>query len=139
MNRPSIKLMHIEDDPVWRRIVAHHLSSIKEYQFDVHPAESEDAAIHEFEGGGVEFVILDYTLKGGDGLGCVKKLRRRDGLVPIIAVSGLATPDIAAEMLRFGADDFISKQDLSGELLARSVRGALARALAGLRRTEELE
>jgi DNA-binding response OmpR family regulator len=139
MTCPTIKLLHVEDDPAQRRFVAHHLASIGEYRFDVHPAESEDAAMDEFEGGGVEFVILDYHLTGGNGLSCLEKLRRRDEIVPIIAISGLATPEIAAELLRGGADDFISKKELSGEVLARSVRGALARAVAWRRRTQKRE
>ena len=54
--------------------------------------------------------------------------------MPIIAISGVATPEIAAELLQVGADDFISKKDLSGDVLARSVREALARADAWRRR-----
>jgi DNA-binding response OmpR family regulator len=139
MTCTTIKLLHVEDDPVQRLFVAHHLSSISEYQFNVIPVETEDAAIASFDRGGIEFVILDYHLMAGNGMSCLEKLRRRDSIVPIIAISGLATSEIATELLRIGADDFISKKDLSGEVLARSVREALARTMACHRQTQKRE
>ena len=130
----TIRLLHVEDDLAQRRFVSHHLASMGEYRFDILSAEGEDAALVEFNGGGVDFVILDYHLTQGNGLSCLQKLRGSDRIVPIITVSGVATPEIAAELLQVGADDFISKKDLSNEVLARSVRGALARADAWRRR-----
>jgi len=134
-----IKLLHVEDDQAQHRFVTHHLASIGEYRFDILSAESEDAALVEFSGGGVDFIILDYHLMQGNGLSCLEELRRRDRIVPIIAVSGVATPEIAAELLQVGADDFISKKDLSNDVLARSVRDALARADAWRQRTKGRE
>ncbi len=131
----TIRLLHVEDDLAQRRFVSHHLASIGEYHFDILTAEGEEAALHEFNGGGVDFVILDYHLTQGNGLSCLQKLRGRDRIVPIITVSGVATPEIAAELLQVGADDFISKKDLSNDVLARSVRDALARADAWRQRT----
>ncbi len=134
MSARIIRLLHVEDDLAQHRFVAHHLASIGEYRFDILRAESEDAALDEFDDGGLDFVILDYHLTAGNGLSCLERLRRRDRILPIIAVSGVATPEIAAELLQVGADDFISKKDLSDDVLARSVRGALARADAWRRR-----
>jgi DNA-binding response OmpR family regulator len=108
--------------------MAHHLATLSEFTFDIHCADSERVAVEEFDHGGAEFVILDYHLAQGNGLNCLRALRARDPIVPIIAVSGVATPEIAADLLQAGADDYIGKQDLSSGLLARSVRDALTRA-----------
>ena len=61
----------------------------------------------------------------GDGLHCLKELRRRDAKVPIIAISGAASAKIARELVECGADDYLNKSDLSGRLLAKSVREVL--------------
>lgn len=128
MSARTIRLLHVEDSPVERRFMAHHLSGMRDFAFDIRFAESEEAAVSEFEGGGIGCVILDYNLAEGNGLSCLRRIRERDQIVPIIAVSGQATPEVAAELLEAGADDYITKQDLSANLIAESLRMALVRA-----------
>ena len=57
----------------------------------------------------------------------MKELRRRDSNVPVITVSGTASPQIARELIECGADDYLDKKDLASDILARSVREVLAR------------
>jgi DNA-binding response OmpR family regulator len=124
----SIKILHIEDEEAQRREIAHHLQAMDEFQFEILYADSEEAALDVFRSGEVESVILDYRLREGDGLHCLEKLRQRDQVVPIIAVSGVASAEVADNLVQAGADDYICKQDLTSELLARSVRDSLGRA-----------
>src|SRR5262245_53291706 len=95
-----------------RRILAEQFAAVKERTFAISCVAGEDEAIHEFSRSGADCIILDYHLSQGDGLSCLRKLRRLDPMVPIVAVSGEATPEIAAELLRVGADDYISKTEL---------------------------
>src|SRR5205823_935513 len=113
-----------------RRILAQQFAAVKEYSFAITCVASEDEAIREFRQGGIDCVVLDYHLSQGDGLSCLRKLRQLDPIVPIVAVSGEVTPEIAAELLRVGADDYISKSDLLSGAVPRSVCAALARAEA---------
>jgi CheY-like chemotaxis protein len=122
------KLLHVEDSMLPRRILAEQLAAVQEYSFAITCVATEDEAVREFRQGGVDGVILDYHLAQGDGLSCLRKLRQLDPIVPIIAASGEATPDIAAELLRVGADDYISKADLLSGAITRSLCAALARA-----------
>lgn len=124
----TVRLLHVEDDLAQRRFMAHHLAAMGEFDFDIRCVASESAAVGEFDAARPDFVIVDYFLTEGDGLSCLQSLRARDSIVPIVAVSGVATPEIAAELLLAGADDYIGKQDLSRDVLARAVREALARA-----------
>lgn len=128
MSARTIKLLHVEDDLMQQRVVAHHLRSLSDFTFTITTADSEDGALGEFERLQPELVILDYHLAQGNGLSCLRQLRQRDRIVPIVAISGKATPEIAAELLRVGADDYLNKQDLTAEVLTGSVRAALLRA-----------
>jgi DNA-binding response OmpR family regulator len=128
MPQRTIKLLHIEDDLIQQRMMAHHLASLADFKFAITTADSEDGAVAEFERLQPELVILDYHLSQGNGLSCLRKLRQQDRIVPIVAVSGKATPEIAAELLRVGADDYLNKQELTAEIMAGSVRAALLRA-----------
>lgn len=128
MTARTVRLLHVEDDEIQQRLAARHLQNLADMRFAITCVDSEDAAVAEFDKGGHDFVLLDYHLSQGNGLSCLRKLRHKDRIVPIVALSGAATPEIAAELLRVGADDYLSKQDLTTEALGKSVREALTRA-----------
>jgi hypothetical protein len=44
-----------------------------------------------------------------------------------VVISGVAQPHVAAELIEAGADDFLSKENLSGQTLVRSLSEAVAR------------
>ena len=81
-------------------------------------------ALEKFGTAGHDVVVLDPS-REGDGLSCLRQIRSRHATVPIIAVSGAASPT-SAQLLRDGADDYISKDELRSEVLAGSLRVALA-------------
>ena len=92
-----------------------------------------------------DVVLSDYhlpTLNGSHALAAVRKLA---GDTPFILVSGTIGEDLAAEVMRGGANDYILKDKLQrlGAAVAREVRSAEDRrrqreAEAALHRTEEL-
>ncbi len=128
MSKQTIRLLHVEDDQIQRLLLEHHLAVMDDFEFDIHVADSESAALDLFDGGGTEFVILDYQLRHGNGLNCLKELRRRDPIVPVVAISGVATAEIASDLLQAGADDYLNKAELTSSRLARVVREAVIRA-----------
>ena len=130
MDRISILLLHVEDDRIQQALVAHQLAALTDYRFETTVATSEDEALALFAGGGFELVIMDYQLIRGNGLSCLHHIREIDPIVPIIAVSAVATDDVAADLISAGADDYLAKQTLDSKTLGQSVRNVLTRAQA---------
>jgi CheY-like chemotaxis protein len=128
MSARTVQLLHVEDDKLQQVLMAKLLGSLTEYAFTITCAKSEDEAITVFQRGETECVILDYQLSQGNGLSCLRRLRQLDAIVPIVTVSGMATADIAADLLGAGADDYIEKKALGAETLSQSLRQALVRA-----------
>ena len=128
MSIRSIKILHVENERLPREIVAHYLGTIEELLCQIVAAESEEEALQRFAEGGFDLVLLDYQLDAGNGLSCLKRIRQRDGIVPVIAISGHADSAIAAELLHYGADLFLDKKKLSTTVLADAVRASLRRA-----------
>jgi CheY-like chemotaxis protein len=123
----TVRVLHVEDNEDQQHLIAAHLAQLPDFAFQVTAVASEDDAVRRFPSG-FGLVILDYQLENGDGLSCVRRLRMQDPIVPIIAVAGSAVPETAAALLKAGADDFISKRELSTENLGQSLRSALVRS-----------
>jgi DNA-binding response OmpR family regulator len=127
MSRRTIKLLHVEDDPLQQRVLAHHLKLLAEFAFEITSVDGEERALEAFRGGKFDLVVLDYQLAQGDGLHLLQRLRQDDPIVPIFAISGVATSEVAAALVGAGADDYFDKRDLLSSELAKRVRTALLR------------
>ncbi|MEG3876524.1 response regulator [Microcoleus sp. herbarium7] len=70
-------------------------------------------------------VFLDYGLPDGDGLTLVQDVRRSGLKVPLIVLTGQGDEQIAVELMKAGASDYITKGKMSPESLSRSLYNAL--------------
>ncbi|MEG4418819.1 response regulator [Microcoleus sp. LAD1_D5] len=70
-------------------------------------------------------VFLDYGLPDGDGLSLVKNLREAGLKVPLIVLTGQGDEQIAVELMKAGASDYIAKNKLSPDSLSRSLYNAM--------------
>lgn len=132
----TIRVLHVEDDPMQRALTRHLLTRLAEFNCEITGVEGEANAVLEFREHPHDLVLIDFQLAEGNGLSCVRNIRALSPHVPILAVSGEATPTIAAELLRDGADDYIDKRELNGDDFASRVRMAVARADAFRRRSK---
>lgn len=85
-----------------------------------------------------DLAVIDHRLGGEDGLDLVRQLRGAGLETPILMLSEAHGEEVAVEMLRAGATDYLAKARLDAESLRRSVRYALDLSRqARLRRTTE--
>ncbi len=124
----TVRMLHVEDDPIQHRLLQLRLRSIPDLKFDTTWVTREDEAVAAFEPGRFDLVILDYMLAQGNGLHLLREFRTRDRVVPIVALSGAATAAVAAELIREGADDYFDKSDPQPERFVQSLRTCLTRA-----------
>lgn len=118
----TIRVLIVEDEPA----LLHILEATLDYGgFESVVARTGHAAIELFEAGGIAAVLLDMGLPDLSGGELLKSLRRMSNL-PIIVVSGHDSERDRIDALDLGADDFVPKPFLPGELLAR-IRAALRR------------
>jgi CheY-like chemotaxis protein len=124
----TVRLLHVEDDAMQQRVVAHHLKALSEFAFAITPVVSEELAMDCFHKAIIDLVLLDYQLAQGDGLHLLGRLRAADPILPIIAISGVATSEVMTQLVQAGADDYFNKAGLCSADLGMSIRSCLRRA-----------
>jgi len=72
-----------------------------------------------------DLILLDIRMPEMDGLETLERIRKVDGQVPVVMMTGFGTVDSAVAAMKLGARDFITKPVKLGELL-RVVEDALA-------------
>lgn len=80
----------------------------------------------------VACVVLDLGLPDADGLAALHRLREAAPATPMLVLTGLSDTARGLEAVAAGAQDYLVKGRVDGELLARSIRYAVERQRAEL-------
>ena len=118
-------ILIVEDEPA---LLAMLSAAVAFGGYSSQSVSSGQEALDALATGRFDVVLLDLGLPDGDGGQLLPAIRKTSN-VPIIVVSGRGTERDKIEALDLGADDFVAKPFLPGELLAR-IRAALRRSQA---------
>jgi two-component system cell cycle sensor histidine kinase/response regulator CckA len=126
VTRP-ITVLLVEDNPGDARLIVEMLKDVHADTFDVIHADRIESALERLSHAAVDVVLLDLGLPDGQGLETFERVRRGAGSEPIIVISGLDDEQVALEAVRAGAQDYLVKGRIEGQLLARVIRYAIER------------
>lgn len=81
---------------------------------------------------GWDAVVMDYRLPDADGIETLERIRALCPAMPVVVLSGALPEDVAIELLKLGATDYVAKQSLPRLVpvlvrVAREVRAARTR------------
>jgi len=95
-------------------------------RFEVLEADSVQSGIDIARSGNMDCIILDHDLPDGSGIGFLATLRSDPVLkdAAIVMVTGRGDEETAAEALRLGASDYMTKSKVSGASISRCVLNA---------------
>ncbi len=117
----------VEDDPDQARVIKELVASATLGAFSMETAGKLDAALTRLRRNDIKAVLLDLSLPDSQGLATVESVRQHAPDLPIIVLTGLEDELIGVEAVKRGAQDYISKNQASGELLVRTLRYAIER------------
>lgn len=122
----SQKILVIEDEPTLARLLSYNLSQ-DGYETKVvdHGSEGLQTAIQQT----FDLIILDIMLPGLNGFEILSKLRQKGNKTPVIILTARNAEEEVVQGLKYGADDYITKQFGVAELLAR-VSAVLRRTMS---------
>lgn len=109
-------ILLVEDDPQITNLLALHLH---EPFYRVTACGQGAEALEKLAGSLFHLVILDIMLPDLNGVEICRRIRERDGRMPILMLSSLAEETDKVTALELGADDYLTKPFGIFELMAR--------------------
>jgi PAS domain S-box-containing protein len=131
-----LRILSIEDDPNDTDLIQRLLET-ENIVCEVTRVDTEAAMLDRVSQGNIDLILADYMLPSFEGISALKLAMTACPDVPFIFVSGTLGEEVATEVLKMGATDYILKTRLSR--LVPSVFRALreARERAERKRTDE--
>ncbi|MEQ8224880.1 MAG: response regulator [Candidatus Eremiobacterota bacterium] len=102
-------------------------------------ADNIDEGIQIISQGEIDIILMDLTLSKPLELEKFKKIYNTNQNIPVVILTGLYDKDTAIKALSIGAQDYLPPQNLSSELLCRTIRYALERNRIRLQLREALD
>jgi PAS domain S-box-containing protein len=121
----TIKILHLEDDPDDSELILTELKSLAS-KIDFIRVDSEKDFRLQLEMNQFDIILADYNLPTFDGVSALKICSENYPEIPFIIVSGTLGEEIAVKMLKYGASDYLLKQNL--KRLATAVNHSLEEA-----------
>lgn len=106
MDEPAQKLLIVDDDAVFARVLARALSS---RGFEVETADDADSAYAAARRMQPRFCVLDLKLGEHNGLRLIPELKALAPEMRILLLTGYASIATAVEAIKRGAHDYLSK------------------------------
>lgn len=131
------KVLLIEDHPGDVRLVEELLHEGFDETVAVTHAVTLDEGLRQLATDpSFDLILLDLSLPDSQGIGTFERVHKAVPSLPVVIFTGSRDAHLTAELLRRGAQDYLNKNDLTGALMAHTVRHALLRWHAELKRQE---
>ena len=125
-----IRLLLVEDGAADALLLQYMLAEVSEESFQVTHVELMADAVGRLAGESFDAILLDLSLPDSRGLGTVEQINAAAPHLPIVVMTGLDDKETGMEAVRQGAQDFLTKGQVGGRLLARAIRYAMERKQA---------
>ena len=127
-----LHILIVEDNPADVDLMRDALPETGPIRFHSESVPRLSEALARLATGGIDLILTDLGLPDSQGLATFRKLRQAAPDLAIIVLTRNDDEEMAVAAVREGAQDFLVKEQISGNLLVRAVRYAIER-----KRTEE--
>lgn len=127
MSTEFTKVLLVEDSLGDARLIFEGLTEAFPDQFEITHVRRLSEALEWLWEESCDVVLLDLGLPDSHGLATINLLRAQAPAVPLVVLTGFQDEATAVEALKEGAQDYLVKGAVDSKLLARSMRGAIAR------------
>ncbi|MBD2252546.1 response regulator [Nostoc parmelioides] len=141
-----INVLLVEDNPGDAFLIQELIKEVNTANLELYPVErlsealkilasdTSDASVPRFD-----VMLLDLSLPDSQGIDTFVRANRETNVLPIIVLTGIDDENLALTAMQKGAQDYLVKGQVTGDLLVRSIRYAIERQRVeeALRHSEE--
>jgi PAS domain S-box-containing protein len=110
MTSETLRVLCVDDEPGLARLVATHLERDDDLDCETAVETRPDDALRRIERESFDCVVSDYDMPRLTGVELLSAARELDPDLPFLLFSATGPADIAAEMVRAGVSDYVSKR-----------------------------
>src|SRR5437899_2875636 len=125
-DRP-IEVLNFEDDPADALIVTRALQNVFLMRFRITTVQRLTQGLELLAEKHFDVALLDLSLPDSNGVATFERLRTEAPELPLIVLTGNEDDRLAVQILRKGAQDYLLKDQIPGQLLAKAIRYAIDR------------
>jgi len=123
----KMRILLVEDNPGDARLIHEMLMEISSFRFEMVHVEKLAGALEHLKEATFNVILLDLNLPDSQGLDSFIKVHTHAPEAPIVVLSGLDDGMFALRAVQEGAQDYLVKGRVDGDLLIRSFRYAVER------------
>lgn len=124
---PHWTVLLIEDDEDDYILTRSWLSEARGSRFDLLWASTIDAVFTTLASTQLDAILIDYDLGAYSGLDILRELDRIGCNLPVIMLTGRGNYEIDLEAMQAGVSDYLAKNEVTPQLLERTIRYAIER------------
>lgn len=117
----------VEDDEDDYILTRHWLSEAKGSRFDLIWANTFKEVFATLDSTPLDAILVDYDLGAYSGMDLVRELAKIGCRLPVIMLTGRGNYEIDMEAMQAGVADYLAKNEVTPQLLERTIRYAIER------------
>jgi len=119
----ALAVLVYDGNEVYRKLIRSMLGQSREVAFNIIEAKNTRQMQMALKRHTPDVIILDLELKGKSGIEWLQEIRDRD-IAPVVIITGHGDEQIAVEVMKSGAYDYIPKAYLTYDQLSKSLINA---------------
>lgn len=127
MDDTSLTILLVEDNPGDARLLEEGLTEVAGDTFRLIWVQDLSTALERISTELLDAVILDLNLPDSDGFETFTRVRAASSNLPVLVLTGIEDDQLGLRAIQQGAQDYLSKSDVVGSKIARSLRYAVER------------
>ncbi len=127
MSTEKTVVLLIEDNPGDARLIREYLSEAGSEIFELEHVDRLSSGLERIARGSIGVILLDLSLPDSQGLAGLSRVLEQSPKLPVVVLSAIKDESTAIDAVHAGAQDYLVKGSIDGNLLIRSLRHAIER------------
>lgn len=130
MSHDPLDILIIDDDEADRALYKNFLRSVEDddHHYIFHEARTGKEGLELYQKAKPDCVLLDYRLPDITGIDVLESLSEVTPIFPVVVLTGKGNEEIAVDMIKRGAQDYMAKHVVTAPALKRAISNTIDRA-----------